>query len=175
MSALPSPFVAQWIATLALPSRKPHKALDIAMGRGRHAMLLARHGFETFGVDRDFEAVKAAMRGASLEGLQIRGWCADLMMAGLPNRVFDMVVVTRYLERDLFESIKESVRLGGCVVYETFTTAQLELGSGPRSPDHLLRPGELRKAFEDWDVMFYEEVDRPEAVARLVAQRPFSS
>ena len=175
MSALPSPFAAEWIATLAVPSRKPHKALDVAMGHGRHARLLARHGFETFGVDVDFEAVKAAMRNASLEGLQIRGWCADLTKAGLPDRVFDMVVVTRYLERDLFGSIKGSVRLGGCVLYETFTTAQLELGTGPRSPAHLLHPGELRTAFEDWDVMFYEEVDRPEAVARLVAQRPFSS
>ena len=90
------------------------------------------------------------------------------------QRVFDVVVVTRYLQRDLFASIKGSLRLGGCVVYETFTTAQLELGTGPRSPDHLLRAGELRTAFADWDVMFYEEVDRPEAVARLVAQRPFN-
>jgi len=175
MSALPSPFAAEWIAMLAVPSLKPHKALDVAMGRGRHAMVLARHGFETFGVDLDFDVVKAAMRGASLEGLRIRGWCADLTMAGLPERVFDIVVVTRYLERSLFETIKASVRLGGCIVYETFTTAQLELGVGPRSPDHLLHPGELRTAFKDWDVMFYEEVDRPEAVARLVAQRPFSS
>ena len=174
MSASPSSFAAEWIATLAVPSRKPHKALDVAMGRGRHALLLARHGFETFGVDRDHDAVKAAMQAAAAEGLTIRGWCADLTIARLPDRVFDVVIVTRYLQRDLFASIKGSLRLGGCVVYETFTTAQLELGIGPRSPDHLLRPGELRLAFADWDVMFYEEVDRPEAVARLVAQRPFN-
>src|SRR5689334_4210237 len=175
MSASPSPFAAEWIATLAVPSRKPHKALDVAMGRGRHALLLARSGFETFGVDRDHDAVKAAMQAAAREGLQIRGWCADLTMARLPDRVFDLVIVTRYLQRDLFASIKGALRLGGCVVYETFTTAQLELGTGPRSPDHLLRSGELRAAFADWDVMFYEEVDWPEAVARLVAQRPFNS
>ena len=33
---------------------------------------------------------------------------------------------------------------GGVVLYETFTTAQRALGTGPTSPDHLLEPGELQ-------------------------------
>jgi tellurite methyltransferase len=175
MSALPSPFAATWIAMLAVPSKRPQKALDVAMGRGRHALLLARHGFETFGVDVDFEAVNDAMQAATREGLRIHGWCADLTVSRLPEHVFDIVVVTRYLQRDLFPSLKASLRMGGCVLYETFITAQRELGTGPRSPDHLLRPSELLTVFDGWDVMFYEEVDRPEAVARLVAQRRFRS
>ena len=60
------------------------------------------------------------------------------------------------------------------MIYETFTIAQLSLGTGPKSPDHLLRPGELRSMFGGWKILFYEEVDAPEAVARLVAQRSFS-
>jgi tellurite methyltransferase len=175
MSALPSPFAARWIAMLDVPAKRPQKALDIAMGRGRHAVLLARHGFETYGVDIDVEAVNDAMQTAAREGLRIRGWCADLTASRLPEHAFDLVVVTRYLQRDLFPSIKASLRMGGCVLYETFTTAQRELGTGPRSPDHLLRPGELLTVFDGWDVMFYEEVERPEAVARLVAQRRFKS
>ena len=178
MSASPSAFAAEWIATFAASVQKPLKALDVAMGRGRHALLLARHGFETFGVDIDLDAVRAAMQSAGRDGLQIRGWCADLTMAHLPERVFDLVIVTRYLQRDLFPPLKASLRLGGYVVYETFTTAQRELGSGPRSPDHLLQPRELLSAFDGWDVLFYDELKvvdggKPEAVARLVAQRPF--
>jgi SAM-dependent methyltransferase len=145
------------------------------MGRGRHALLLARRGFHTFGVDLNFDAVKDAMQKAASEGLQIHGWCADLTVSRLPLRAFDIVVVTRYLQRDLFPSIRESLTPGGCVIYETFTVAQRVLGTGPTSADHLLRSGELPLAFNDWDVMFYEEVDRPEAVARLVARRPFKS
>jgi len=56
------------------------------------------------------------------------------------------------------------------VLYETFTTAQRALGSGPTSPDHLLEPGELRRVFEGFDVLFYEEVTAPEAIARIVAR-----
>ena len=175
MSASPSRFVAEWIATLALAAPGSQRALDVAMGRGRHALLLARHGFRTFGVDIKLDAVRDAMQIAAREGLQIHAWCADLTASPLPTRAFDVVVVTRYLQRDLFASIKESVAAGGCVIYETFTIAQRDLGTGPTSPNHLLQPGELRSQFDGWTVMFYEEVDRPEAVARLVAQRPFKS
>lgn len=145
------------------------------MGRGRHALLLARHGFQTFGVDANCDAVRDAMDAAEREGLRIRCWCADLTVAPLPSASFDLVVVARYLQRDLFDAIKAAVKPGGCVVYETFTVAQLALGVGPTSPDHLLQPGELRSIFSEWDVLFYEEVDAAEAVARLVARRPFSA
>ena len=149
------------------------------MGRGRHARLLARHGFQTFGVDANFEAVRDAVATAAREGLVIRGWCADLTVSPLPVAAFDVVVVTRYLQRDLFDAIFASLKPRGCVIYETFTVAQLALGVGPKSPDHLLKPGELRSTFADWDVLFYEELtdvegDAPEAVARLVARRPFN-
>ena len=35
--------------------------------------------------------------------------------------------------------------------------------------DHLLRVGELRTYFSDFEVLFEEEVSEPEAVARIVA------
>ena len=171
----PSAFVESWISELAAPA--PQRALDIAMGRGRHTLLLARHGFTTFGVDVDCDAVRDAMQTAARERLQIHGWCADLTVSPLPVGAFDLVVVARYLQRDLFDAIKASVRPGGCVIYETFTAAQLALGTGPKSPDHLLRPGELQSLFADWDVLFYEEVevDALEAVARFVGRRAFSA
>ena len=175
MSASPSDFAAAWISTLAVRAGAPQRALDVAMGRGRHTLALARNGFITYGVDIDFAAVREVMEAAAREHLKIRGWCADLTLSRLPENVFDLVVVTRYLQRDLFPSMKASLHAGGCVLYETFTTAQTRLGFGPRSPDHLLRPNELRAVFDDWDVKFYEEVDKPVALARLVAQRPLRS
>ena len=176
----PSAFVESWIVRLAaghvedLAVAKRRRALDVAMGRGRHALLLARHGFRTFGVDVKCDAVHEAVQAAAREGLVVRGWCADLTASPLPVGCFDVVVVARYLQRDLFEALKASVAPRGCIVYETFTIAQLAHGVGPTSPAHLLRPGELQSLFADWDVLFYEEVEAPEAVARLVAQRPLS-
>jgi tellurite methyltransferase len=171
----PSSFVAEWIPELAARLTPSRRALDLAMGRGRHALLLARHGFQTYGVDLKHDVVRDAVRSAALDGLLVRGWCADLTISPLPVEAFDLVVVTRYLQRNLFASIQRAVKPGGFVLYETFTVAQRLLGSGPTSADHLLEPGELRDRFGDWNVLFYEEVASPDAVARLAAQRSFSA
>jgi len=141
------------------------------MGRGRHTLALARAGWQTFGVDISAGAVRNGASAAAAEGFVVLGWCADLTAHPLPRAGFDLIVVTRFLQRDLFPSIREAVVPGGSIVYETFTTAQRALGTGPRSADHLLEPGELRRLFEGFDVRFYEEVPSPEAVARIVARR----
>src|SRR5262245_20017305 len=145
------------------------------MGRGRHALPLARAGFRVFGVDNKCDAVRDAIGTAAAEGLLIRGWCADLTQHPLPRSWFDLVVVTRYLQRDLFPSIRDAVKPGGYVIYETFTVAQRALGVGPTSPDHLLQPGELRRRFDGFGVEFYEEASAPEAVARIVARAASAS
>jgi tellurite methyltransferase len=167
-----SPFVAGWIERLAPRATSSRRALDLAMGRGRHALVLARHGFETYGVDVNLDAVHDAVTAAAREELIVRGWCADLTAFPLPVAMFDLVVVTRYLQRDLWPSMRGAVRPGGCVICETFTVRQRAHGTGPTSADHLLEPGELRSSFRGWDVLFSEEVSAPEAVARFVARKP---
>ena len=168
-----SPFIDEWLArTLPAGTRHGTRALDLACGNGRHAILLARCGYQTFAVDVKLDAVRATMDAAAREQQRIIGWCADLTMHPLPVEAFDLVVVTRYLRRDLFPSLRASVRPGGCILYETFTVNQRALGTGPTSSDHLLEPGELRAMFDDWEIVVSEEVTEPEAVARIVARRP---
>jgi tellurite methyltransferase len=172
----PSPFVVEWVARVA---REPgaagerRRALDIAMGRGRHALVLADAGFQTFGVDVKLDALSSACAAARQHRVAIHAWCADLTEHPLPAARFHLVVVTRYLQRDLFAAIRRTVAPGGFVLYETFTTAQRARDAGPRSPDHLLEPGELRARFDvaGWTTVFYEETRQPEALARVVAVR----
>jgi tellurite methyltransferase len=170
----PSVFVAEWVARL-MPagSREGRRALDVAVGNGRHALLLAEYGFRAFGVDVKFEKVRAAMDAGERKQLRISGWCADLTAYPLPVGAFDVIVVSRYLQRDLFPSLRDAVRPGGYIIYETFTVHQRALGTGPTSPDHLLEPGELRSRFNGWNVLFEQEVMAPEAVARFVARKPW--
>ena len=87
---------------------------------------------------------------------------------------FDVIVVARYLQRDLFTSLVNALTPSGVLLYETFTTKQRAHGIGPTSADHLLEPGELRRVLSLLDVLFYEEVSDPEAVARLVGRRASS-
>src|SRR5712692_4305869 len=77
-SMTPSPFVIQWADALLSAVPAPTRALDVAMGRGRHALALARAGFRTFGVDVRLDAVREAIACAAAEGFPVRGWCADL-------------------------------------------------------------------------------------------------
>jgi SAM-dependent methyltransferase len=167
----PSPFVVQWAPWVAAHLPAARRALDVAMGRGRHLGTLGDAGFAVFGVDRDLSAVREGIALSAELGLSLTAWCGDLTTGLLPHRRFDLVLVTRYLQRDLFPSLGEALRPGGFVIYETFTRDQVRHGRGPTSPDHLLAPGELRTAFEPFTTIFYEEVDESESLARLVARK----
>ena len=166
----PSPFVVEWIERIARERRGPACALDVAMGTGRHAVVLARSGLRTFGVDVKLDSVREAIAAGRREGVRIDGWCADLTQHPLPRARFDVVVVCRYLQRDLFPDLRAAVAAGGIVIYETFTTNQRALGRPPTSADHLLEPGELRRRFDGFEELFYDEMCEPDAIARLVAR-----
>ena len=90
----------------------------------------------------------------------------------LPADRFDVVLGTRYLQRDLWPALRRAVKPGGFLVYETYTVDQLARGCGPRSADHLLHPTELRDIALGWPLEYYSERDDGAALARLVARRP---
>ena len=141
------------------------------MGTGRHSVALARSGFRVFGVDRDAARVLQARVRLIDAGQPSYLWVADLESHSLPEGRFDLVLCTRYLQRTLWPQLRRAVAPGGFVLYETFTIGQRSHDWGPRSPEHLLTPGELLAEFADWDVWQYEERDTPAAEASLLARR----
>lgn len=170
-----SPFVAEWLPKVAAAMNGhagPWRALDLAMGEGRHAVPLAEAGFVTYGVDVSVTRLQAARRLLHLRQLDAFQWAADLDSYPLPAGRFDLLLCTRFLLRARWGDLKRAVRPGGFVVYETFTTGQIARGFGPSSPDHLLHPGELGAAFADWILLHGEEVEHPAAMARIVARKP---
>jgi 2-polyprenyl-3-methyl-5-hydroxy-6-metoxy-1,4-benzoquinol methylase len=170
-----SPFVAEWLPRIAaqLNGRgTPQRALDLAMGDGRHAIPLAEAGFITYGVDRALDRLLAARRSARDCDVTVLQWAADLDTYPLPPDRFDVLFCTRFLLRARWDDLKRAVTPGGFVLYETFTVGQIARGFGPTSPEHLLHPGELAAAFRDWTILHAEEVEEPAAMARLVARKP---
>jgi hypothetical protein len=143
------------------------------MGRGRHTATLSEAGYRVFGVDIKMDVVLEAVARAEATGTRLRGWVADLTRFPLPRSRFDLVLVTRYLQRDLFPALGGALAPEGVLLYETFTTGQRRLGHGPSSPAHLLEPLELRRAFAGLglQILFYEETDSPDCLARLAARR----
>lgn len=123
-------------------------------------------------IDIRLDALRSLSDSARAEALPVFPLCADLERFPWPTDRFDMIVVTRYLDRRMFGRLCHALAPGGILLYETFTEHQRQHQRGPTSPDHLLKPGELRTLVRGLDVLFDEEVMEPEAVARIAARRP---
>jgi SAM-dependent methyltransferase len=153
--------------------------LDLACGRGRHALAVAERGAHVVAVDRDPEALAELAREARARDLPVSCVRADLEGAhGLPFAPAGLgaVLVFRYLWRPLAPALAAALAPGGLLLYETFTRDQGKLPYGPRNPAFLLEPGELPRLFPELAIEAFEEghfgpVERPEALARLRARR----
>jgi protein-L-isoaspartate O-methyltransferase len=167
----PSPFVGSWVRRLAGEGLSGF-ALDVASGRGRHAVLMASAGFRVIALDIQMAALQDAAIAARQRGVHVMLLCADLTRQPLPESAFRLIVCSRYLDRARFPALRAALAPGGVLLYETFTVQQRQHGRGPQSPDHLLQPGELRELAEGLEVLFFEEVTAPDAVARIAARRP---
>jgi len=140
---------AAWLVQHASLLPRSGDALDLACGRGRHAIWLADRGLRVRAVDRDATAIAAVRESAQQGGLDIDARIVDLEAAdfsvgavSLGDAAFDVIVGIHYLHRPLFPAIRNALRPGGIVVYETFTVAQARRGR-PTNPAFLLTPGEL--------------------------------
>src|SRR5579862_1445270 len=134
-----------WVRRFRPLIREGGRVLDLAAGAGRHTRLFLDMGFSVTAVDRDI----AGLRPLAGDRCEI---CAIDLEAGAPGSMltplgtYDGIVVTNYLHRPLFPSIAAALAPEGVVIYETFAVGNERFGR-PRSPDFLLRPGELLRAF----------------------------
>ncbi len=148
--------------------------LDVACGRGRHALLMASAGFAVRAIDRDPEALSFLRTTAGRLALRIDTGIVDLETdppPDLPVAAFDVVMVFNYLHRPLMPKLMAAVKPGGLVFYETFTTRQAERGH-PRNPDFLLRDGELAELAAPLAIVRAREGEYDgRFVASIVAER----
>lgn len=139
----------------ALP---PGRALDLACGAGRNALWLAARGWKVTAVDGS---------AAAIEILRSRSTAIDARVADLERGEFqiapgswDLIVICRYLQRDLFEPAKAGLVPGGVLI----AVALLQEGGRTR---HRVKPGELATYFQQWEVLY----SREDAVAEIAARK----
>ena len=167
----PSPFLERVVARLPRG-----RALDLACGSGRSAVFLALAAFahvEAWDIDARALALARELAARHGAGIVTREIDLESGPLAIPAPLFDVVVVARYLHRELFPWIESALAPGGALVYETFRLGQERFGP-PRKPRHLLQSGELRGAFPGLVVEEYEETpaDAPPVLARLLARKP---
>ncbi|GAN32454.1 tellurite resistance protein [Candidatus Brocadia sinica JPN1] len=150
------------------------KALDIAMGEGRNAVFLAENGFAVDGCDISEIAVKKAKELAKEHNVAIHAFVADLETSKLPKDTYDVIACFYYLQRDLIPQMKEALKPGGMIIYETYTIENRERGfEGPKNKDYLLKPNELLDLFKDLKIIYYRELvlNNKKAIASLIAKK----
>ncbi len=153
------------------------RVLDLACGEGRHGLAAAILGAEVVGIDRDETRLATARELAAAHQLTVDWRVVDLEGPWPDLGNFDAVLVFNYLDRARMPAIRELVAPGGLLMMESYLTRQRELGWGPTSDDHLLRPGELARLAAPLRVLHGREVLEPvdaerwRAVASVVAGR----
>ena len=136
----------------------PRDALDLACGAGRHAIYLAQKGWRVTAVDSSREGIRALRRRADDAGVEVDSVVVDLESGEFQIKVnaYDLICVFYYLQRDLFEPIKEGLRKGGVFVGAIHIIDD-EPDSHPMNPKYLLQPGELKAFFAGWQIDHYHE------------------
>jgi tellurite methyltransferase len=142
-----------WILENADLLPREGKVLDVACGRGRHALLLASAGFKVQAVDRNPEAIAFLRDTAARMSLRVEAQALDLETDPPPDLPpFDAILVFNYLHRPLMPALGAALKPGGRIFYETFTTRQAERGH-PKNPDFLLRDGELAELLSPLSIL----------------------
>jgi tellurite methyltransferase len=156
-----------------IPILPKGRVLDIAIGNGRNAVYLATMGFQVEGIDISPIAIESALESARAAGVEIRVQVADLEgNYHIEKKAYDLIICFNYLQRSLIPDIRNGIRPGGMIVYETFIVDQVRFGK-PRDPDHLLEHNELLHMFRDFRCLSYHEgvIEDRKAVAGIIAEK----
>jgi SAM-dependent methyltransferase len=147
------------------------EALDIACGVGRNTHFIAEKGFKVDAVDLSDYALSEIKELPNINKIE-----ADLDSYTLAFNKYDLIVNINYLNRRFFPQIKEALKKGGVIIFDTFIVAHGDFDQ-PSNPEYLLRENELLHAFIGLDIIYYEEQDETNLrgektrVASLVARK----
>lgn len=152
--------------------------LDLACGKGQNGLFLDLHHIDTLFADINKTHLDNLVYDYHIDPLHC--WVADfednsqLDANKLRKMQLQGIIVFRYLHRPLLSAIKQAIKPGGILIYETFTIENKQFGR-PHREQFLLKTGELKAAFLDWEILFYFEgvqhsPDR--ATAQIVCIKP---
>lgn len=170
----PTRLLADWLPRLH--RRDGARALDLACGAGRNALYLAGAGYRVDAMDISAVALERGAARAREMGVEVDWINVDLDTAGLPVERYDLVVVARYVNRDLTDALAGALRDGGHLIYEQHLQTDRAVG-GPGGRRFRLQPNELLEMFASLRVLYYREglMQDPDgplmALAQLVACR----
>ncbi|WP_415879387.1 class I SAM-dependent methyltransferase [Methylomonas sp. TEB] len=151
-----SPAPAEVLAQHRYLLPKQGKALELACGIGGNAILLAESGLAVDAWDISSVGLGILQQQAAEKGLSITTQQCHISAETLTNQTFDVIVISRFLDRTLCNAIMAALKPGGLLFYQTFTRNKLDQ-QGPSNPEYLLANNELLRLFSPLSIVFYQE------------------
>ena len=164
----PSPWIVKYTPLI----RKEGSVLDLACGNGRHAIWLAKQGYQVDAIDRDAQVVSNM---AGMDNINV--FIVDLEASDWPHsdQRYDGIIVSRYLYRPLLQTLAAILNPGGVLIYETFMAGNEHYGK-PSNPDFLLLPNELLEIYSPLlSIIAFEQGEettpKPAVMQRICAKK----
>ena len=131
-------------------------ALDLASGLGANALLLAKQGLTTQAWDISAIAMRRLQQQADAHALPVKTFTREITPYSFSSSCFDVVVVSRFLDRSICNAIMESLKSDGLLFYQTYTQQKV-MEQGPENPRFLLAENELLQIFSSLKLVYYRE------------------
>ncbi len=127
-----------------------HRVLDLGFGVGRHAILLAQHGFEVYGIDASENGLVYAENWAKQIGQTLHLTTRDMAQLPYAEHFFDLIltwnVIYHGLSTDITATIAEirrRLKPGGYLVCTLLSTRHYRFDSGNEvEPNTFVIPGD---------------------------------
>jgi 2-polyprenyl-3-methyl-5-hydroxy-6-metoxy-1,4-benzoquinol methylase len=131
-------------------------ALDLACGMGANALFLAARGLHTWAWDVSDVAITHVRCTAKQRMVAVHAEVRDVVAAPPEPGSFDVIVISRFLERSLAPKLVAALRPDGLLLYQTFTILAND-DYGPHNTAYRLAPQELLQMFHQLRVIVYRE------------------
>ena len=139
-----------------LPRLAPGKALDLACGAGRNALLLASAGYAVDALDIAEQGLQQGRARAAEQGLEIHWIEQDLDQPYAFDTDYDLIVVMWYVDLKLISRLCDCLAPGGYLLCEEHLVTDQPV-IGPGSNRFRVAPGALREAASGLEVLHYHE------------------
>lgn len=131
-------------------------ALDLACGLGANAIFLAQQGLAVTASDCSQVAIAKLDAYCTAQELSVTACQQQITASSFTKQCFDVIVVSRFLDRGLTDAIIDALKPDGLLFYQTFTREKVA-PSSPSNPDYLLAENELLRLFSPLRTVFYQE------------------
>ncbi len=140
-------------------------ALDVACGLGGNAFYLAARGFNVTAIDVSAVAIESINHCIESEPINkqssgIHAVCESVSSDWLSQGSYDVIVVSRYLDRSICNALMNALNPLGLLYYQTFTRSKVNAEEGPSNPDYLLATNELLSLFSGLTVIAFSDQGR---------------